>query len=136
MKTPVISSPASARSKAKKSVTPLKEMQLVVKPVVVATKTPRGGKNLKRKRSSPIQINVKRMKMSTPAITPPPAITKAVVLRAIHGKKATPKIKSWADVVKKGATVKGIAKRKTPEHPKPVPLVKPPTPRPTKVNTD
>ena len=128
LKSPIVSSPASARSKAKKSVSPVKSVQ----PLSMPSKTPRGGKNLKRKRSSPIQMNVKRMKMGTPA-KPSAEISKAVVLRAIHGKQATPKLKTWADVVKKGRSVQGVARRKTPEKPKLVTAVKPPTPRPAKV---
>lgn len=127
MKTPIVSSPGSARSKAKKSTSPIKAVKSGTKP---ALKTPRGGKILKRKRSSPVHMNVKRMKMSTPSATPPVPVSRAVVLRAIHGKQATPKLKTWADVVKKGGAVQGVAKRKTPVKPKPVQAVKPPTPKP------
>ena len=55
-----------------------------------------------------------------------------IYFRAIHGKRATPKLKSWADIVKKPAIVE---KKKSIVNQKPVLVVKPPTPRPiTKVD--
>lgn len=53
--------------------------------------------------------------------------------RAIHGKAATPKIKTWADIVKKP-----VGEKRSPVQSKPVSnkTVKPPTPRPVvKVRT-
>jgi hypothetical protein len=58
----------------------------------------------------------------------------ASYFRAIHGKRATPKLKSWADVVKKPAS---LVEKKSPAKQKPAPAMKPPTPRPVaKVNNE
>lgn len=55
-----------------------------------------------------------------------------VPFRAILGKKGTPKLKSWADIVKKPGAV---PRRQSPAKPTAAPAVKPPTPRPSvKVN--
>ena len=52
--------------------------------------------------------------------------------RAILGKTATPKLKSWADIVKKPAVVQqGKAVKKSPKKPLAVNLVKPSPPRQT-----
>lgn len=50
-----------------------------------------------------------------------------LTFRAILGKTATPKIKSWADIVKKPA----VAEKQAPVAVKTSTAVKPPTPRPS-----
>ena len=91
---PALATPPSARSKTK-SASPIAVAALVsatpevikmsakkLKSAKKTPKTPRGGKNLKRKRSSTGFVAAKKMKLAPPeVISPPVAIKKAVALR-------------------------------------------------------
>ncbi|KAK3575801.1 hypothetical protein CHS0354_000052 [Potamilus streckersoni] len=136
LKTPSPKKTASPTISTKKS-TPKVTPEATPNPTSTKkTSTSVARKGVKRHASTPKEArSAKKLRLGEPIpkiVTPPIEIKKAVVLRAIHGKNATPRVpaKTWSDIVKSGVAQKGLARRQSGTRPLPAKVVRQPSPRP------